>query len=359
MPILCSFGAKMAHNGLGNQLSRWEWGKNIGKCGFKPRLFHRAKGFSASRTWMQKSLICRTIAEWGKKGESILGANAEWHNGWFFRTDPEFDNGDFRVLSNAMIRSDFTNQTLFRELFLDGETYWTTIKADSFGSRLVMFNLMPVSRQMASTYPIRWRLMMIASVGLLMAFFGARLISSLFLVPIADLANGVVAIRHREDTYRIPLRRNDEFGVVVSAFNRLLGDLKELQYGRVVQESLLPAQPIYIPGYELHFFRAPATDLAGDYHDYFLLPDGRLVGMLGDVTGHGISAALAMAMAKATIQYQKLSGWNFPTQIMEQLNSLFFKENIGQKNQIEEGKMAKNFLRRPLLRTWRVSLPWG
>ena len=51
----------------------------------------------------------------------------------------------------------------------------------------------------------------------------------------------------------------------------------------------------------------------GDYHDNVILDDGRLSIILGDVSGHGISASLAMAMAKATFNYAKAQKVKFIT----------------------------------------------
>jgi phosphoserine phosphatase RsbU/P len=144
--------------------------------------------------------------------------------------------------------------------------------------------------------------------------------------PLTGLGEGISAIRRRDSLFRIPVTRPDELGTLAGAFNRILGEMKELQYGRIVQESLLPGNPPIPPGYEVEQFRRTANDLAGDYHDILRLDDGRWAFFLGDVTGHGISAALAMAMAKATVDYQGLAGEAFPTRVMDQLNSLFYRE---------------------------------
>jgi sigma-B regulation protein RsbU (phosphoserine phosphatase) len=40
------------------------------------------------------------------------------------------------------------------------------------------------------------------------------------------------------------------------------------------------------------------TDIGGDYFDYFLQDGNLLFGLVGDVSGHGVSAALIMGMAK-------------------------------------------------------------
>ncbi len=229
-------------------------------------------------------------------------------------------------LRRAAVRSMETGRILFREVELGGKTYWATIKPETSISFYIFIDLVPVEAQLATLAPIRWKLVFGAALSLLMAFLGASLLASLFIIPIADLANGIDSIRRRDDRFRIPIRRRDEFGALATAFNTLLGDMKELQYGRIVQESLLPAHPKTPEGYEVAFLRRTANDLAGDYHDAVNLEEGTFGLILGDVTGHGISAALAMAMAKATVDYQKVARWTFPAQVLDKLNALFYRE---------------------------------
>ncbi|MBR4329650.1 MAG: SpoIIE family protein phosphatase, partial [Candidatus Riflebacteria bacterium] len=118
----------------------------------------------------------------------------------------------------------------------------------------------------------------------------------------------------------------DEFGKLAIAFNKVIKEFDEMDYGRVVQESLLPIKSPQIDGYDIAYFKISASDLAGDYHDHAFLEDGKLTILLGDVSGHGISASLAMAMAKATFNYAQSLKVKFPEEFMEMLNTMFNKE---------------------------------
>ena len=145
-------------------------------------------------------------------------------------------------------------------------------------------------------------------------------------MPVGDLSKGILAIRNRIKDFSIPVRRNDELGELAKAFNKVISEFDELEYGKIVQDSLLPPGPPQIEGYDIAFFTISATDLAGDYHDTVTLEDGRISIILGDVSGHGISASLAMAMAKATFNYAKSQKVKFPEEFMDMLNIMFNKE---------------------------------
>ena len=45
-----------------------------------------------------------------------------------------------------------------------------------------------------------------------------------------------------------------------------------------------------------------AREVGGDFFNYFVLPDGRLALLVGDVSGKGVSAALLMANIQATLR---------------------------------------------------------
>lgn len=77
---------------------------------------------------------------------------------------------------------------------------------------------------------------------------------------------------------------------------RLQHDLKT---ARDIQQSLLPQEAPSFPGYSIAGWNQPADDTGGDYYDWSVLPDGRLIVTLADVTGHGIGPALLAAACRA------------------------------------------------------------
>jgi serine phosphatase RsbU (regulator of sigma subunit) len=62
---------------------------------------------------------------------------------------------------------------------------------------------------------------------------------------------------------------------------------------------LLPSSMPQIEGYEIGAWNQPADQTGGDYYDWQLLPDGRVIVAVADVTGHGIGPALLAAVCRA------------------------------------------------------------
>ena len=76
---------------------------------------------------------------------------------------------------------------------------------------------------------------------------------------------------------------------------------RDLDVARQVQQGMLPKQPPVIPGYDIFDFYSPARQVGGDYYDYVPLPDGRVVAVMADVSGKGVSAALVMATLSSKV----------------------------------------------------------
>jgi len=73
----------------------------------------------------------------------------------------------------------------------------------------------------------------------------------------------------------------------------------DLKVARSIQQSLLPRERPLIAGFDIAGWNQPADDTGGDYFDWVMLPNGKLVVTLADVTGHGIGPALLAAMCHA------------------------------------------------------------
>ena len=66
-----------------------------------------------------------------------------------------------------------------------------------------------------------------------------------------------------------------------------------------IQRNLVPSVHPTLPGYTIASHYTPARRAGGDYFDFFPRPDGSLGILVADVSGHGPSAAVVMAMLRA------------------------------------------------------------
>ncbi|MFI5378290.1 MAG: PP2C family protein-serine/threonine phosphatase [Tepidisphaerales bacterium] len=75
----------------------------------------------------------------------------------------------------------------------------------------------------------------------------------------------------------------------------------EMAQARRIQLAWLPQKSDGL-GVDIAAVNEPASHVSGDFYDWFELRDGRIVISIGDVTGHGMSAAFLMATTQLLIR---------------------------------------------------------
>lgn len=71
---------------------------------------------------------------------------------------------------------------------------------------------------------------------------------------------------------------------------------------RAVQQRFYPKAAPAVNGLDIAGATYPADSLGGDYFDYVTMPGGRLGLVIGDVSGHGLDAALLMSETRAYLR---------------------------------------------------------
>ncbi len=152
-----------------------------------------------------------------------------------------------------------------------------------------------------------------------LAWVLGNMLARRFLTPVRDLSLAVQAIDQRDFQHRLPMYHADELGRLAMTFNRVMEGLSDLEVARIVQENLFPKDEISVGEYRLFGRSFPATELGGDYLDLRILPEDRVLIVIGDVSGHGVPAALVMALAKgaADVQCEKNAD---PSEILGAMN---------------------------------------
>ena len=71
-----------------------------------------------------------------------------------------------------------------------------------------------------------------------------------------------------------------------------------------IQQSLLPESCPKLSHFDLAAVSIPVDKVGGDFYDFIQLEEDRLGILIGDATGHGLSAAIFMAAAKSQLLYE-------------------------------------------------------
>jgi PAS domain S-box-containing protein len=133
-----------------------------------------------------------------------------------------------------------------------------------------------------------------------------------------------------KDGRRIPVlvhsnKLRDDRGMVIGNMNFVVDMTerkKSLELAAEVQKSLLPQKSPQIRGLDIAGRALSCDEIGGDYFDY--LPglncsDEHLGIVVGDVTGHGVDAALLMTTARAFLR-MRAAQCGDPSQIITEMN---------------------------------------
>lgn len=93
---------------------------------------------------------------------------------------------------------------------------------------------------------------------------------------------------------------------IAEAHTRMAGDLRS---AAAIQDSLLPARDISVPGVDIAWEYRPCDGVAGDMFNVFRMDERHCAFYILDVSGHGVQAALlSVTIARALTPYPQQGG---------------------------------------------------
>ena len=97
---------------------------------------------------------------------------------------------------------------------------------------------------------------------------------------------------------------------------------KELEVARQLQASMLPRSPLFPGrgGLDVAAIMEPASEVGGDFFDAFFIDEHHLFICIGDVSGHGIPAALFMARSIGLIRIAAMGSMMRPDELIAKIN---------------------------------------
>jgi serine phosphatase RsbU (regulator of sigma subunit) len=102
---------------------------------------------------------------------------------------------------------------------------------------------------------------------------------------------------------------------------------RELALAQETQESLLPRVLPQFENYRIHAFNSPTRYVGGDFYDFLQLSSGEWVGVLADVSGKGISAALLSSMLLGALSMEFHSRTQ-PQEVLNRVNRLLCEKSL-------------------------------
>ncbi len=192
-----------------------------------------------------------------------------------------------------------------------------------------------------------------------LALIGILPVAGHFTRDVETVTHGAERISQGDLMTRLPVRSNNEFGQLATAFNRMAEDLShqqqklvdqevqqrvlsleyerksdELEEARRFQLSMLPKQVPQHERYEIAAMTQTATEVGGDYYDFHVSPAGALSVTIGDATGHGAKAGTMVTVVKTLF-----AGYTAETE-----PSAFLRDAAEKIKRMDLGRMAMALL---------------
>jgi serine phosphatase RsbU (regulator of sigma subunit) len=134
-------------------------------------------------------------------------------------------------------------------------------------------------------------------------------------LPLQGILGEMKALLTGKRYRRIYTGRRDEIGVIAHFFNEVTKSfekvssqiqegkrmMSELEVASQIQMAILPPSNPKVPGLDIDAKTRPAAELGGDVFDFITSGNNTYI-YVGDVTGHGVPAAIVMTMVNTLIR---------------------------------------------------------
>lgn len=167
---------------------------------------------------------------------------------------------------------------------------------------------------------VLYTLVFIGMCIVLISIYISKVVSSLMFKPFRHLEYGLQEVSAHNFRVKLPVEGSYEFIKLIKSFNDIIEGLSDLEIGKVVQDTFFPTSEISNNNWQLYGRVVNASRVGGDYIDYFQTKEGKWLIIIGDVAGHGVSAALVVAMIKAVINVEGTT--TEPILLIEMINKI-------------------------------------
>jgi len=230
---------------------------------------------------------------------------------------------EFKNFESIIRRSNSDFKTFTQRMKIDGRDSYVSVLRGSYLKHYLLLRVSPVDEIEALFRKRVSIVIIIFTVILVMGLALARLLTRLLILPISDIMLGVKALAARNYQHRIPVRSENEFGILARAFNESAEILKNLTISEKIRRQLYPELEFRCGSYLISTANSNSRIILSDFFDYIPLKQGTYALILAEVSGNDISAAYLTAMLKTSFTLLCPSFPFSPELILEKLNQIF------------------------------------
>jgi len=247
------------------------------------------------------------------------------------------DHGEFQLLLNDVT----AGRSGVRKMPYEGKPSFWAYGPHEEGQALPLI-IVPYERIIASADEAERQVLAATVTGLQIAAAGVLLVlvivtwialrsSRSVTRPVQRLAEAAEKFAAGDYHVQVDIKTGDELQELGETVNDLGPKMLEreemkqsLELAMEIQRHLLPERPPAVEGFDIAGNRVYCDETGGDYYDFIDLVDlgeGKLGIAVGDISGHGIGAALLMASARAVLRSHATLHGDDLSRLFEALNA--------------------------------------
>ncbi|MDD3000865.1 MAG: SpoIIE family protein phosphatase [Candidatus Riflebacteria bacterium] len=234
-----------------------------------------------------------------------------------------YKGNDSEKIISALSKSLDSQITHENNVLINNEKHIFTALPGSYNNQMILCATLPAKIIDTKINNLKFKIGLLALLNFAIISAVIIALNKQFISPVHQLSNAVKQINSQNYEFKTKIENNDEFGELGKVFKETSEGLSELAVGKIVQQALLPESRHKHNNIEIFGKSVTMTKLGGDYFDHFSISDSFTGVLMGDVAGHGIPAAIIMAVAKATIILNKSKAKNPAEMLLSLHNTLY------------------------------------
>ncbi len=162
----------------------------------------------------------------------------------------------------------------------------------------------------SNRYELRTTLSLTVIALMLSGILVVSIIIRQMFVPVQRLTESTKEVARGNWDISIETNTNDEIGLLAQSFNKMVLSLREnariwheFKVAQDMQAQMLPKKYPEIENVVISAKSIPTKEVGGDFYDFLILDNDRLGVVVGDVSGHGVSAAMVMTAAMGAMRF--------------------------------------------------------
>jgi sigma-B regulation protein RsbU (phosphoserine phosphatase) len=243
-----------------------------------------------------------------------LSETGKWNSeNLLLHFDPNFEN-EKKALFHGL---QYAKDGYVSMPFMDEVSVWAYSKAETGLEGLGILNILPEREALYRIISHRGRLsrwlsldsLLIVSAVVVMMVIIAAYRSRPMLAPFLSLVSAFERLSVGDFSTKLNFKTRDERQMVADAFNNMTLQLEDgmrmrqgLEVAKEVQHNFFPEIDPSISDLDIGVEISYCEETGGDYVDVLYGKGGKVCIVVGDVTGHGVGAALLMATVRALVR---------------------------------------------------------